>query len=195
MPRLNSGVSVALLAAAIAVGFGAGRWTASKGADVPPDDMAAAMRAALAESDVLDRLERTTRLLQHLEPDDLPEVVAIYDEMLPVLDQWDVRPFIVAWSRFDPIAAFDHALGWPNQIKQKVGAEAAIHGWALRDPLAARLAARVSGDSTVAYISGTVRQTHLLDLEGVDFIKCIKMGRSGTNNVTAKVWITPAVRR
>jgi hypothetical protein len=140
MPRLSSGVVVTLLAVAVAVGFGAGRWTASKGAGAPPDDMAAAMRAALAESDVLDRLERTTRLLQHLGPDDLPEVVAIYDDMLAVLDQWDVRPFIVAWSRIDPAAAFDHALGWPNRIKQQVGTEAAIHGWALRDPMAARLA-------------------------------------------------------
>ena len=49
--------------------------------------------------------------------------------------------------------------------------------------------------STVAYINGTVRQTHLLDLEGVDYLKVIAMGKSGTNNVTARVWITPAVRR
>lgn len=140
MPGMSRKILLALWTVTIIVGFGVGRWTTRPEVDGPPDDMGAAIRAALAESDVLERLERTTALLEHLGPGNLPDVVAVYDRLLAVLDQWDVRPFIVAWARFDPAAAFDHALAWPFQIKQKVGAEAAMHGWALRDPLAARLA-------------------------------------------------------
>ena len=140
MLRMNRGVLLVLCAAAIVVGFGVGRWTALPEVGAPPDDMGAAIRVALAEGDVLERLERTTELLQHLGPDDLPDVLAVYDQMLAVLDQWDIRPFIAAWARFDPAAAFEHALAWPFEIKRKVGSEAAMHCWALRDPMAARMA-------------------------------------------------------
>jgi hypothetical protein len=139
---MNRGTTLALWAVTIVAGFAVGWSLASPGADAPPEDMGAAIRAALAEGDVLERLERTTRLLQQLDSENLPEVLEVYDQMLPVIDQWDIRPFVAAWARFHPAAAFDHTLAWPFKIKQKIGVEAAMQGWALRDRVEARVALR-----------------------------------------------------
>lgn len=145
MLHMTRGSFRALWVATIVAGFAVGWFLASPRVEAPPEqteDMGAAMRAALAESDVLERLERTTHLLQHLDSENLPAVLEVYDQMLPVIDQWDIRPFVAAWARFDPAAAFDHALAWPFKIKQKIGVEAAMHGWALRDQAEARMALR-----------------------------------------------------
>ena len=140
MHRMNPGALFGLWVVVIPVAFGIGRWTAAPESDAPPEDLGVAIRAALAEGDLLDRLERSTELMQHLDAGNLPEVLAVYDQMLPLLDQWDIRPFVAAWARFDPAEAFDHVLAWRFNIKQKIGAETAIQTWALRDPMAARVA-------------------------------------------------------
>jgi len=142
MLHVNRGILLGLGVVAFVAGFAVGRSIAPPEVDSPPEDMGAAIRAALAENDVLARLERTTDLLQHLDPENLPEVLEVYDQMLAVLDQWDIRPFVAAWARFDPAAAFDHTLAWPFKIKQKIGVETAMQGWALRDQMEARVAFR-----------------------------------------------------
>jgi hypothetical protein len=75
--------------------------------------------------------------LQHLDPENVVEVVAVYDRLLNLLDESDIRPFVIAWTRFDPAAALDHTLNWKFPEKQAIGASAAIEGWALRDPIGA----------------------------------------------------------
>jgi hypothetical protein len=105
-----------------------------------PEDLGAAVRAALAEGDVLERFDRTASALQHLDPDNLPGVLAIYDQRIASIGDSDIRPFVAAWARFDPLAALDHTSAWPFRAKREIGVEAAMHGWALRDPIAASLA-------------------------------------------------------
>ncbi len=138
MPRMNAGLAVGVWAATAVAAFAVGRVTTPPGAVPAPADLAASIRAALGEGDVLDRFGRTASLLQHLDPETLPEVRAVYDRMLPVIGQWEIRPFVAAWARFDPAGALEHALAWP--FKQDFGVEAAIEGWAQRDPAAARRA-------------------------------------------------------
>jgi hypothetical protein len=124
-------------AATIVAAFAAGRATLPPETALPPDDFGAAIRAALAEKDGVDRAERTASVLQQLDSENVLEVTAVYDRMLNVLDEYDIRPFAIAWARFDPAAALDHSLGWPFLDKQKTGASAAIEGWAMHDPVGA----------------------------------------------------------
>ena len=65
-----------------------------------PDDFGAAIRAALAEKDAVDRAERTASLLQQLDPENVLEAAAEYDRILNLLDDPDIRPFAIAWARF-----------------------------------------------------------------------------------------------
>jgi hypothetical protein len=139
MQRLNTGVALGLWAATAVAAFALGRLAAPR-AEPPPADLGAAVRAALGEPDLLLRLGRTASLLEHLDAETLPGVLAIYDGLLAVVGQSDIRPFLAAWARFDPEGALDHALAWPYQIKREIGVEAAIEAWAQRDPDAARAA-------------------------------------------------------
>jgi hypothetical protein len=124
-------------AAMFAIGFVAARLTAPPESASAPDDFGAAIRAALGEADEVDRAERTAAVLQHLDAENVVEAVAVYDQMINMLDEMDIRPFASAWARFDPAGALDHTLHWRFRDKQQIGASAAIEGWALRDPVAA----------------------------------------------------------
>jgi len=136
----NRGVVLGLWAATIVVAFVVGRLTTPSEAASAPEDMGASLRAALAEGSELKRLGRTTSLLEYLDPENLPEAQAVYDRLLTVVDECDLRPFVSAWARFDPVGALDHSMAWRYKIKKEIGVEAAIHAWALQDPLAARMA-------------------------------------------------------
>ncbi len=154
MTGAKKGAMLCLCAATLVAVFAAGRLTAptesalapSESTSTPeesasaPGAFGAAIRAALGEKDAVDRAERTASLLQQLDPENVLEVAAVYDRMLNILDELDIRPFAIAWARFDPAAALDHTLGWPFLDKQKMGASAAIEGWAMRDPIGARKA-------------------------------------------------------
>ncbi|HEY5657481.1 MAG TPA: hypothetical protein VIY27_06800 [Myxococcota bacterium] len=137
---MNRVVVLALWAATLVAAFGAGRGTAPPGAISAPEDLGASIRLALGEGDPLERTVRTADLVQQLDAENLPGVRAVYDQMLTVIDQVDIRPFVAAWVRFDPAGALDHTLAWPFETKREFGVEAAMLGWAQRDPLAARLA-------------------------------------------------------
>jgi hypothetical protein len=139
MLRINSGLVLGLWAATIVAAFAVGRTTTPTEAAGAPADLGAAVRSALAEAGSLERLGRTANLMQHLDAETLPGVVAVYDRMLSVLDECEIRPFVEAWTRFDPTGALDHTLAWQFRTKQKFGVDAAIRGWALRDPFEAQL--------------------------------------------------------
>ena len=124
------------LVAAVAVDRASAPRTATAG----PEDLGSAVLAALSEGDELDRAEKTATLLQHLNEENLPGVRAVYDRRLSILGPRDIWPFVAAWARFDPAAAFDHTLAWPLQMKRAMGVEAAMHGWALQNTVEARIA-------------------------------------------------------
>jgi hypothetical protein len=128
---------VGVWAATLIAGFIGARLFALSESASAPDDFGAAIRAALAEKEGLDRIARTATVLQHLDPENVVEAAAVYDRLLNLLDEPDIRPFVIAWTRFDPAAALDHTLNWKFPEKQEMGASAAIEGWALRDPIGA----------------------------------------------------------
>jgi hypothetical protein len=134
MTDVKKGAVLGVWAATLVAAFAAGRLTAPPESASAPDDFGAAIRAALGENDLVDRAERTASVLQQLDPENVREVAAVYDRMLNILDELDIRPFAIAWARFDPAAALDHTLGWPYREKQQLGAAAALEGWAMRDP-------------------------------------------------------------
>jgi hypothetical protein len=133
-------VVLALWAATLVAAFAVGRGASRPGPTPAPEDLGASIRRALAEGDVLERNVRTADLVQHLDAENLPEVRAVYDRLLTVIDQVDIRPFVAAWARFDPAGALEHTLAWPFKTKREFGVEAAMLEWARRDPGAARLA-------------------------------------------------------
>jgi len=139
MLGINRGVLLGLWAATIVAAFVFGRATPPTDAAGAPEDLGASVRSALGEGGSLERAARTATLMQYLDADSLPEVVAVYDRMLSGLDECDIRPFVDAWTRFDPTAALDHTLSWPFANRRQFGVDAAIRGWALRDPFEALL--------------------------------------------------------
>lgn len=154
MLRMNTGVLIGLWAATAVAAFAVGRITTPPEAASAPEDIAASVRSALSHAGALEGFGRTASLLQHLDPETLPEVLAVYDQMLSILDECDIRPFVDAWARFDSAAALDHTLAWPFKIKQEIGAQAAIRSWALHDPLEAQLA-----------FAQTIKENRTLDQE------------------------------
>jgi len=140
MQRLSTGVALGLWGVTVVASFALGRFAGTLAAAPAPEDLGAAIRAALGEGDVLERSGRMTSLLEHLDPGNLPQVLAVYDPMLPVVGESDIRPFVAAWTRFDPAGALDHTLAWPFRTRREIGVVAAIESWAQRDPSAARLA-------------------------------------------------------
>ncbi len=142
MPGTNKVAVLTVWALSIAAAFAVGRSTAPERSQTEPapENLASAIRAALGEPDVLERTERTTQLLEQLGPENVEEVAAVYDALLNILGELSIRPFVAAWARFDPEAAFLHTLRWPFKDKAQIGAQTAIEAWALRDPDAARAA-------------------------------------------------------
>jgi hypothetical protein len=141
MRATGKGVSVALWTATAVAAFGIGRITSPPHGPSPPDDLLASLRSALGEGDAVERQRQTASLLEHLDPDALPEAAALYEQMIPVIESSDLAAFFVAWARFDPTGAIDHALSWslPEMREQReIGVRAAIRIWAQRDLSAAR---------------------------------------------------------
>jgi hypothetical protein len=145
MTGVKKGAVLAAWAATVVAAFAVGRVTAPPESTLVPDDFGAAIRAALSEKDGLDRAQRTASLLQHLNPENVHEAAVVYDRMLNILDELDIRPFAIAWARFDPAAALDHIVRWPFLDKQKMGAGAVIEAWAMRDPIGALQAYQETG--------------------------------------------------
>src|SRR5262245_66138039 len=177
MPGTSRGALLALGAATAAAAFALGRMTAPAPAPPGPDDLAAAIRAALGEGDALERLATTTNLLDRLDAQNLPAVLAVYERMLPSLDTWELDPFFSAWARFDPAGAVEHALAWPLRDmpeERRMGVRAALEGWAQADPAGAReeagqLAAahpRLREDAWTSLAAGWVRSAG--GTEGLD---------------------------
>jgi hypothetical protein len=106
--------------------------------------MAGAIQASLGEGDLLERLARTAALLEDLDPEDLPDVVAVYERMIPSIDPRDLAMFFSAWARFDPAGALDYALAWPRRSmleQRRIGLRGALAGWAYADSSQARIVA------------------------------------------------------
>jgi len=148
MHATSRGVIVALWTATAVAAFGIGWITPpphTSALEPPaPNDLAASIQSALGEGDVIERQGRIASLLERLDPDGLPEVAALYERMIPMLDSSELGAFFAAWARFDPAGALDHARSWPRRemkAQREVGVRAAIQVWAQRDPSAARLAA------------------------------------------------------
>lgn len=127
--------ALALLAAG-AAGHLAGR----------PHPGAADFRAALAETDVLQRVQRMSGLLLALDEAGLPAALEAVEERRVWLSEQELRVFMHAWVRFDAEGAFEHALGWPDRHNRKASA-AAIYAWGIRDPEAARRSVESLGKS------------------------------------------------
>jgi len=140
MPSLNTTVAVGLCTAAALAGFAIGRLVPPSQESGVTEDLGAGIRAAIGEGDFLERSLQMASLLEHLDSTNLLEVVEVYDEMLAVLVLSDIRPFAIAWARFNPADALDHVLAWPPGIQRQAGVEAALEGWARRDPSTAQLA-------------------------------------------------------
>jgi hypothetical protein len=141
MQRTSRGVVAALWVATVAAAFGIGRVMTSPHtpppSTPPPGELATSILLAIGEGDPLVRLRRTASLLQDLGPEALPEVSALYERMLPLIDPWELGPFFTAWARFHPAGAVEHALAWPRgemQQQRELGVRTAVEEWARLDP-------------------------------------------------------------
>jgi hypothetical protein len=113
-------------------------WLGRASAPVRESELAsvASFRLALEDSDWLTRSHRFSAFLVGLNPENLPDALEALDPHLPWLLTDEFRLFMLAWSRFDPRGAFEHAQSWPPQIRRNAGA-AAMYAWGFRNPLEA----------------------------------------------------------
>jgi hypothetical protein len=167
---------LAVWALTVAAAFAVGRSTTPPESDPVPQPLAAAIEAALAEPDVLERATRTALLLQQLGPENVSEVAEVYDRMLNMLGEPSIRPFVSAWARFDPEGALKHTRRWPYPPKKDIGAGTAIEAWAMRDPTAA----------LEAFESMRIRDSELEERLIIDMIGgWVLSGRDGVGDYVA----------
>jgi hypothetical protein len=156
--------------------FALGRLTAPTQPPAAPHDLARAIQASLGERDTLERVGRTTILLESLEPEDVPGVLAVYKRMMMAIDPPELSAFFNAWARIDPDGAIEYALAFPRKTmfqERKIGVRAALAGWAYADPSKARVAAEeiakknapLREDVWAGLVKGWVRSD--LDSEGL----------------------------
>ncbi len=88
---------------------------------------------ALRDRDVLTRTYRVAEALQELDEPDIDAAVAVLEAQRLGVTESEVRLFMLAWSRFDPVAAFNWADAWPGPWRGTL-ARMAIFAWAFRDP-------------------------------------------------------------
>jgi len=126
--------AVIVVALALPLSFWLGRATAP----VSESELAsvASFQRSLEDPDWLTRSHRFTSFLVGLNPENLPDALEALEPHLPWLLTDEFRIFMLAWSRFDPSGAFEHAQSWPLQIRRNAGA-AAMYAWGFRNPLEA----------------------------------------------------------
>ena len=126
--------AVIFVALALALSFWLGRATAP----VVESELAsvASFRRSLEDPDWLTRTYRFSSFLVGLNPENLPDALEALEPHLRWLLTDEFRMFMLAWSRFDPRGAFEHARSWPLQIRRNAGS-AAMYAWGFRNPLEA----------------------------------------------------------
>jgi hypothetical protein len=127
-------ITIVVALAAVAASFWLGRSTAP----VLESELSSveSFRQALEDPDWLTRSYRFSSYLVGLNPENLPETLDALEPHLPWLLTDEFRIFMLAWARFDPAGAFQHAMSWPPQIRRNAGG-AAMYAWGYRDPLQA----------------------------------------------------------
>jgi len=98
-----------------------------------------ALRSALSEGSLLERISRLTQTLERLDSENISEAAAVYETEIWRLQEFEIRPFVDAWVQFDPEAAVDAIRKWP-MAKRSVGLEAVVWSWARIHPVEARFA-------------------------------------------------------
>ena len=126
--------AVIFVGLALAVSFGLGRATAplleSELASV------ASFQRSLEDRNWLTRSYRFSSFLVGLNPENLPDALEALEPHLQWLNTDEFRLFMLAWARFDPSGAFEHARSWPLEVRRKGGA-AAMYAWGFYSPLEA----------------------------------------------------------
>ena len=126
--------AVVFVALALALSFWLGRATAP----VLESELAsvASFRRSLEDADWLTRSYRFSSFLVGLNPENLPDALEALEPHLRWLLTDEFRIFMLAWSRFDPMGAFEQSQAWPPHIRRPAGG-AAMYAWGFRNPLEA----------------------------------------------------------
>ena len=130
-----------------AIAFAAGQYSARLSSHITPTSYREFVQA-LESRDWALRAHVLSGFVVGLGPENLPPALAAIEAHRRWLSQDELRLFMGAWARFDPAAAFERGLSWPDHTRSK-GAAAAIYGWALHDPEGAREAAMAVTDSSL----------------------------------------------
>jgi hypothetical protein len=88
---------------------------------------------ALRDRDVLTRTYRLAGALQELDEPDIEAAVAVFEAQRLGVTEGEIRLFMLAWCRFDPVGAFAWADAWPGPWRSTL-VRMAIFAWSFRDP-------------------------------------------------------------
>ena len=130
-----------------AIAFAAGQYSARLSPRIAPTSYREFVQA-LESRDWALRAHTMSGFVVGLGPENLGPALTAIEAHRRWLSQDELRLFMGAWASFDPQAAFERGLSWPDHTRAK-GAAAAIYGWAIHDPEAAREAALAITDSSL----------------------------------------------
>jgi hypothetical protein len=128
-----------LLVLTLAGAYALGRWRAGDVAGTSELASIASFRSAFEQGDALERSYRFHGFLQSMGPGEVGEAAELLDSWSPWLVTDELRNFMIAWTAFDPAAALNWGLGRSGAFRAQA-AGAALNGWAVHDPVAARSA-------------------------------------------------------
>lgn len=138
---MNGAIRVAERFSLVFLVWLAGCSQADPGAARPSDErLVEQVRGAFSEGGHLARASKLVPLLQRLAPENLDAVREVYDEYMPALSECELQLFVDAWTGFDGPAALEYAMAIPFAQQRGVASEAAVQGWAIRDPQSANQA-------------------------------------------------------
>ena len=132
--RRSSAIVIALFGV---LGVGCSEPSKSDG-QLRATQLASQLRGAFAEASLFERLTRLTELTEKLDDDNLSAGRDVFDEYVAGLSDAEVRIFMSAWTRRDPVAALDYATAIPFSTQREEAIAVVIQEWAARDPAEAR---------------------------------------------------------
>ena len=106
-----------------------------------PVELQAEIMEAFAEPLVIERMEKLSSALSHLNSENIETARLLYEEHIEGLGELELRPFFDAWVRFDGVSALEYASSIPFTTQADIARTATITSWAMHDLIAARVAA------------------------------------------------------
>ena len=99
----------------------------------------ASVRDVLLREDTAESARGLVELLARLDQDNVEAIARAFRQNAAATPDWQVVPFLHAWTDLDPVAALEEVQRWKFPFRRRFGAREVAYRWAWQgDPLVAR---------------------------------------------------------